>query len=512
MSFPTSLHAAKEMLRMKTSGNEYARLVHEATNEDPWGPTGEQMDNVCRVFQAGTVKIMEEIKLRLKNRDKSWRPCYKALLLLDHLARNVPEVGLPPLCSILPTLQHISQTFYYTGKQGADHGLSVRERAKKLFDLLSDPATLRDERYKAAATRAKLSGESIGSNMYGGYGSSQFQGGSNATQPSNTFQHASTTSYTISREQQEQEDRELAARMQREEERRAGITVSEAQRMLGLERRSNAAKEASEKADMELAKRLEEEERRRAFGGVGAAPSEIKATAPPEDNISSNAVEAHPKAEPRHDMLDDLFASAPAAPVTATAPPNAFSMPAQQQAASVDPFGGFTSNNAQQLQTHQQWPQQQQQWPQQQQQWPQQHQQWPQHQQQQWPQQPSQTQFPYANSQPLAAPLQQPAGVPSGGGWYNMPPTAQQTQSPPLSQAMPTAQSGMWSSGAPHSAVGMGMGAPQGYAPFDNMGTGVTQLNTMEQQIAQFAGQNSGFPQPSSTSLDGIMAGRRLGQ
>ena len=78
------LHQVKEALRVKMANNEYITLVHDATNEDPWGPTGPQMDDIARVFHNGHDEIMEELTLRLKHRKESWRMCYKSMLVLDH--------------------------------------------------------------------------------------------------------------------------------------------------------------------------------------------------------------------------------------------------------------------------------------------------------------------------------------------------------------------------------------------------------------------------------------------
>nr|CCC94685.1 unnamed protein product [Trypanosoma congolense IL3000] len=415
MSLANTLFSAKEILRVKVSGNEYARLIHDATNEDPWGPTGEQMDKVCMAFLSGTVKIMEEIKLRLKNRDKSWRGCYKCLLLLDHLARNVPESGLPALCSVLSTVQLISQTFKYTGKNGTDHGLSVRERAKKLCDLLSDASALREERNKAAATRAKLSGAPVGPAGFGGFFQQGGQEFHDTAPPTSNVSSSFAGDIVMSRVQQERLDMELAVRIQREEEQRSGTSLSDARRLFRLEKEKNAAREASEKNDLELARRLEEEERRLASFGVDSlnlAPEAVPTSATTAGNTAGATQQ---KIEPpKSDVLDDLFSSAPAAP------PSSIGAPTLQQAPLEDSFGAFMSTSPQPQQ--QQWPQQHQQWPQQQQQWPQQQQQqWPQQQQQQWPQQGQWASIPQGNSQPLAALVQQFSGTSSGGNWQAQP-------------------------------------------------------------------------------------------
>ena len=139
------------------SKSEYVVLVDDATNDDPWGPTGAQMDEITRVFHSGSGDIMEELELRIKNRSASWRRCYKTLLVLDHLARNVHENCLPDICRLIPLFRNVATTFH-CNQGGQDHGLSVRERSRKLADLLSDPIMLKDERAKSEAVRKKVQG------------------------------------------------------------------------------------------------------------------------------------------------------------------------------------------------------------------------------------------------------------------------------------------------------------------------------------------------------------------
>ncbi|ORC91805.1 epsin [Trypanosoma theileri] len=517
MSIPTSLHAAKELLRVKTSGNEYVELVHVATNEDPWGPTGTQMEDVCRAFARGSVDIMEEIKLRLKHRDKSWRSCYKTLLLLDYLARNVPESGLPAVCTVLPTVRLISQTFYYTGSKGTDHGLSVRERAKKLCELLSDGAMLREEREKAALTRSKLAGSA---SAEGGYASTRYQGFSRSSPPPPSSYSYDRPSYQArTREEQERYDMELAARMQREEESRAGISVVEAERMYNQQSRgqSSTVTQAAYNSDLELARRLEEEEqqRRATHNKESSTPAQNAPTTQtsktPTANTTTTTTEAPPpKAEPpKPDVLDDLFAPAPTpAPVNSNPqqPSWSSSAPVQQTQtqAAVDPFDAFLDTRLQQQQQQQQ----------------------------------QQNMFGAFQTAPTAQPQQ--LGTAPTGMWYGTPqvPQQQSTQGQiggwssgaPMQQpygAMP--QQGYWGAppgnggqfppaGAPQAPFTAGGNNFQGYAPFTNAPTMATTNNTsnsvnpMEQQMAQFSGHFGGQGQYSAKSLDSLMAERRAGQ
>ena len=139
---------------------EAAQKVITATNDEPWGPTGPEMDDVVKAFPQGKEDILAEMLNRMnEGKGTKWRRTYKTLLLIDHLARNLPSKGyVEHLRDFIPEIRDISNNFKYTDERGTDHGISVRERAKKLANLLSDDEELEAERNKAKATRAKLGG------------------------------------------------------------------------------------------------------------------------------------------------------------------------------------------------------------------------------------------------------------------------------------------------------------------------------------------------------------------
>lgn len=529
-----NVYAMKEWTRVKATGNEYVVMVHEATNEDKWGPTGAQMEAICRSFPRGRNDIMEELLHRLKNRDTAWRPCYKSLLVLDYLARNVKDTHLPDICAVAPLLRTISQSFYYTNPKGVDHGVSVRERAKILAELLSDGLLLREEREKAAQTKARLARDSSdgggpgsgyggygggggsrayqGSGGYGGYsgygsgsggpysggggGRAGRQGGGGGGAPAGSRrydpyrgpQRAPSPPVPRSKEEQERYDMEVALRMQREEERRAGVSVEEleamyarkaAERQQRQAARSEVAGVSRAKADEDdeaLARRLQEEEEARARREGRALPS-LRSDAAPAAAAPAAAPSAPteaPKPEPpKKDVLDDLFA--PAAPVAGTPAPSATTV-------SADPFDAFLSAHPSQQQQQQQpaaaadpWGAPQQAPQQQQPQWgapqpaaPQQ----PQWGAPQWGQAPQvSAPPPDAWGQPQQAPQQQPqwgqpvqVSAPPVDSWGQ----PHQAQQPPQD-----AWGGNWQSGAPAPAGGAGggnqWGQPQSAGQPNNM-------------------------------------------
>nr|CAJ2474581.1 unnamed protein product [Leishmania braziliensis] len=365
MNFTQQLWSVKEWGRVMASRSEYVTLVHEATNDEKWGPTGPQMDAVCNAYTRGSSEILNELRNRLNNRNKSWRPCYKSLLVIDYLARNVDGRYLPEICALVPLMRSISTSFYYTNPKGVDHGVSVRERAKKLADLLSDGLQLREERAVAANTREKLSRNAHdcgGPNIdpydgaysggyrennerdnYGGYGNAPRQA-YDSYRPSPP--PAPVLARPLSKEEQERCDMGLALRMQRDEERRSGISAAQLEEMYANRARQNKHEAEPhrvtvEEDDERLARRLqhEEEERARSQGlslpTLNSSKPSTTPVRPPSPKVIPSA-ELEKPSQPEAKVLDDLFTPPPVAPPAAPAP-----APAPAPVAPADPFDAF---------------------------------------------------------------------------------------------------------------------------------------------------------------------------
>ena len=68
--------------------------VREATNDDPWGPSGAQMQEIASF--TFTYEQFPEVmgmlwKRMLQDNRQNWRRTYKSLLLLDYLIKNGSE-------------------------------------------------------------------------------------------------------------------------------------------------------------------------------------------------------------------------------------------------------------------------------------------------------------------------------------------------------------------------------------------------------------------------------------
>lgn len=345
------LWSAREWARVKASGNEYVELVYDATTDmEKWGPTGAQMEKIALVFGRGSSKIMEELTFCIAHRDKSWRPCYKALLVLDYLARNLKESHLPKICALVALIREVSTTFHYVNNKGQDHGISVRERAKSLAELLSDPHLLREEREKAMVTKRKLANApSFGRTVQ----PSPFGVSPPTYQPRTYSLHQPSGSLGGGRPQrtgvsQEQSDLDFAMRLQRDEERRAGIssyqleeafaTFAQHRQYEGNRGRSPSPQETDEGYAARL-QREEEELARREGRELPKLRSDLKEAKPAQQvaaSVPSAKAEelASTQAASPGFQLDDLFSAPPPQPAPAST--NVFA-PSQQQY-HTDPF------------------------------------------------------------------------------------------------------------------------------------------------------------------------------
>ena len=68
--------------------------VRDATNDDPWGPSGAQMQEVASftfTYESFPEAMGMLWKRLLQDNRSNWRRTYKSLLLLDYLIKNGSE-------------------------------------------------------------------------------------------------------------------------------------------------------------------------------------------------------------------------------------------------------------------------------------------------------------------------------------------------------------------------------------------------------------------------------------
>ncbi|KAJ1973796.1 Epsin-3, clathrin recruitment and traffic between the Golgi and endosome, partial [Dimargaris verticillata] len=192
-----SLWDVKDMInKVKNAVMNYTEMeikVNEATNSDPWGASSTLMKEIAtgtHNFQQFN-EIMPFIYKRFSDSEAhQWREIYKALTLLEYLAKNGSERVIDDAKGHI-TLIKMLRSFHYIDDQGKDQGINVRQRSKELVDLLQSSTKLREERKKAKANRNKYTGVSSAA---GGFGS--YSGFGNTTNSSayNDFANESETS------------------------------------------------------------------------------------------------------------------------------------------------------------------------------------------------------------------------------------------------------------------------------------------------------------------------------
>ncbi|KAK2712017.1 telomere length regulation protein TEL2 homolog [Artemia franciscana] len=143
--------------------------VREATNDDPWGPSGSLMTELAQATftYEQFPEVMQMLWRRMLQENKSnWRRTYKSLILLCYLVRNGSERVVTSARDHLYDLRSL-ETFIYVDEQGKDQGINIRHKAKELMDFIQDDDKLREERKKAKKNKDKYVGMS-NDNSFGG--------------------------------------------------------------------------------------------------------------------------------------------------------------------------------------------------------------------------------------------------------------------------------------------------------------------------------------------------------
>ncbi|KAH7917844.1 ENTH-domain-containing protein [Leucogyrophana mollusca] len=131
--------------------------VRDATSNDPWGPSGTQMNEIAQLTynQNDFVEIMEMLDKRLNDKGKNWRHVFKSLTVLDYCLHAGSEnvvIYFRDNVYIIKTLKE----FQYLDEDGKDQGANVRQKAKDITNLLHDESRLREERRSRASMRDRM--------------------------------------------------------------------------------------------------------------------------------------------------------------------------------------------------------------------------------------------------------------------------------------------------------------------------------------------------------------------
>jgi len=138
-------------------------LVRDSTNNEQWGPSGSDMRQIADLTYSPTdyTEIMTTLWERLEDSGKNWRHVYKGLLVIDYLLKNGSERVVQE-CKFRSLAIKTLGEFQYIDEDEKDQGLSVRQRAKAIMELLNDEKRLNAERQTASKNREKF-GQAISS-------------------------------------------------------------------------------------------------------------------------------------------------------------------------------------------------------------------------------------------------------------------------------------------------------------------------------------------------------------
>ena len=121
--------------------------VREATSNDPWGPSGTQMNELSQLSHNATdfIEMMEILDKRLNDKGKNWRHVFKALSVLDYLLQEGSENVWNYFHDNIYIVKTLKE-FQYVDDANIDQGINVRQKAKEITAILMDETRARNRR------------------------------------------------------------------------------------------------------------------------------------------------------------------------------------------------------------------------------------------------------------------------------------------------------------------------------------------------------------------------------
>ncbi|XP_050357339.1 telomere length regulation protein TEL2 homolog [Nymphalis io] len=153
--------------------------VREATSDEAWGPTGQQMQELALATftYEHFPEVMSMLWRRMLHDNRShWRRTYKCLLLLSYLVRNGSERVVTSAREHIYDLRSL-ENYTFVDDLGKDQGINVRHKVRELIDFIQDDEKLREERKKAKKNKDKYIGMSSEAVVLGARGGGGGGGG-----------------------------------------------------------------------------------------------------------------------------------------------------------------------------------------------------------------------------------------------------------------------------------------------------------------------------------------------
>eukprot|EP00992_Anisonema_acinus_P008497 TRINITY_DN4595_c0_g1_i1.p1 TRINITY_DN4595_c0_g1~~TRINITY_DN4595_c0_g1_i1.p1 ORF type:complete len:433 (+),score=68.46 TRINITY_DN4595_c0_g1_i1:55-1353(+) len=160
--------ARQKLYNVKATVKGYGEVktkVKIATNLDPWGPTGEQLHDICEAsfhYEDKRIIIKALFKRLTNSQVKEWQHIHKALTTFEYLLLHGPETLADDIRDQLYNFRTLHD-FQAIDDKGQDRGVSIREKSKKLVDWITNTSVLDEERAKAAQRKSKFVGISSNS-------------------------------------------------------------------------------------------------------------------------------------------------------------------------------------------------------------------------------------------------------------------------------------------------------------------------------------------------------------
>jgi hypothetical protein len=139
---------------------EIESKVREATNDEPWGPTGPQLTDLAQSTYSYEQfpELMGMLWRRMFSESKvNYRRIYKALIVLNYLLRNGSDRVVNGAREHVYELRTL-ESFQFVDESGKDQGVNIRHRAKQTIEFLQDDGRVREERKKAKKNKDKYIG------------------------------------------------------------------------------------------------------------------------------------------------------------------------------------------------------------------------------------------------------------------------------------------------------------------------------------------------------------------
>uniref|UniRef100_A0A8C5JTE2 ENTH domain-containing protein n=1 Tax=Jaculus jaculus TaxID=51337 RepID=A0A8C5JTE2_JACJA len=142
--------------------SEIESKVREATNDDPWGPSGQLMGEIAKAtfMYEQFPELMNMLWSRmLKDNKKNWRRVYKSLLNGSERVVTSAREHIYDLRSL--------ENYHFVDEHGKDQGINIHQKVKELVEFAQDDDRLREERKKAKKNKDKYVG--VSSDSVGGF-------------------------------------------------------------------------------------------------------------------------------------------------------------------------------------------------------------------------------------------------------------------------------------------------------------------------------------------------------